>query len=69
MKTKFYILKYRRTEYGKRIRKEYESGRIKERRCNIRERIAVPADYANTLTTVQKDNMILVACDDGKTNQ
>lgn len=33
----FYCLKYQRTEYAKKIRKQYESGEIKERRCNMRE--------------------------------
>lgn len=30
-------LKYQRTEYAKQIRKDYEAGKIKERRCNMRE--------------------------------
>lgn len=30
-------LKYQRTEYAKKIRKDYEAGNIKERRCNMRE--------------------------------
>ena len=28
-------LKYQRTEYAKKIRKDYEVGKIKERRCNM----------------------------------
>lgn len=32
-----YALKYQRTEYAKKIRKDYEAGKIKERRCNMRE--------------------------------
>ena len=30
-------LKYQRTEYAKKIRKLYESHKIQERRCNMRE--------------------------------
>lgn len=56
----FWILKYQRTEYAKQIRKDYEAGRVKERRCNMRERTAVKAEYANTITTVDKDNTIVV---------
>lgn len=61
MKYKFYILKYQRTAYGKKIRKDYEAGKIKERRCNMREYVAKPADFSNTLTTITKDNLIVVA--------
>lgn len=57
---KFYIVKKRRTEYGKKIRKDYEAGRVKEKIGNMREPIAVRAEFANTLTTVQKDNLIVV---------
>lgn len=63
--TKFYILKYKRTLYGKMIRKLYESGDVKEKRCNMRERTAKNAEFSNTLTTIAKDNMIVV----GKINR
>lgn len=53
-------LKYQRTEYGKKIRKGYESGIIKERRCNMRELTVREDEICNTITTVQKDNYILV---------
>jgi DNA (cytosine-5)-methyltransferase 3A len=59
MDNQFYILKYQRSEYGKKIRKQYEAGEIQERRCNMREVIAKPAEYSNTLTSVLKDNMII----------
>lgn len=55
---KYRILKYERTEYAKKIRKEYEHGNIKERRCNMRE-WTVGGDVSNTITSVQKDNYIL----------
>lgn len=55
-----YCLKYERTEYGKIIRKQYEQKKIKEKRNNMR-RLTIRHDgISNTLTTVQKDNYILI---------
>ena len=31
------VLKYQRNDYAKKIRKQYELGNIKEKRCNMRE--------------------------------
>ncbi len=59
MSKSVYCLRYQRTEYAKHIRKAYESGRIKERRCNMREYTIRNDGYSNTVTTVQKDNYIL----------
>jgi hypothetical protein len=42
------------------IRKDYENGKIKEKRCNMREYTIREDGCCNTLTTVQKDNYILV---------
>lgn len=53
-------LKYQRTEYAKKIRKDYEAGNIKERRCNMREYTLRTDGLCNTITTVQKDNYIAV---------
>ncbi len=53
-------LRYQRTEYGKKIRKGYEAGEIKERMCNMRELTLRDDEICNTLTTVPKDNYILV---------
>ena len=55
----YYVLKYQRTEYGKQIRKAYESGKINERRCNMREYVLRNDNIANTITTVAKDNYLL----------
>lgn len=55
------VLKYQRTEYGKQIRKDYETGKIKERRCNMRECVPRKDGISNTLTTVLKDNYLIVA--------
>ena len=53
------ILKYERTEYAKSIRKEYENGELSERRCNMRTYTTRKDGMSNTLTTVQKDNLVL----------
>lgn len=52
------VLKYERTEYAKKIRKGYESGKIKERRCNMRKYGFRKDGVSNTLTMVQKDNYL-----------
>jgi hypothetical protein len=69
-------LKYQRTEYAKKIRKDYEAGRIKERRCNMREYTLRDDGLCNTITTVTKDNYIAVGAamrgrydDDGSIQQ
>ena len=59
MDKNFYVLRYERNEYAKTIRKDYESGKIKERRCNMREYGLRNDGYCNTISTVQKDNYIL----------
>lgn len=53
------VLTPKRTEYGKQIRKAYESGRIHESRHNMTELQPREDDISNTLTTVQKDNLLL----------
>lgn len=52
------ILRYVRTDYAKQIRKQYELGQIKERRCNMRQYELRQDDCCNTITTVQKDNYL-----------
>lgn len=56
---KYVCLKYQRTEYAKKIRKDYESGKIRERRCNLREYTIRQDGCCNTISTVTKDNYIL----------
>ena len=53
------VLKYQRTEYAKKIRKDYESGKVKERRCNMREYALRDDGLSNTITTVTKDNYVI----------
>ena len=53
------ILRPTRTEYGKQIRKKYENKEIKESRHNMTELQPRDDGVSNTLTTVQKDNLLL----------
>ena len=53
------VLTPKRTEYGKQIRKAYESGQIQESRHNMTELELRQDNVSNTLTTVQKDNLVL----------
>ena len=50
----------RRTEYGKAIRKDYEAGKVEEQRKNIQQLEPRTDDKTNILTTVQKDNLIIL---------
>ena len=52
------VLRPQRTEYGKQIRKEYEAGKIKESRHNMTELQPRDDGMCNTLTSVQKDNLL-----------
>ena len=49
----------KRTEYGKKIRKDYEAGKIKEKRRNVQQLEPRFDEKTNCLTTVQKDNLIV----------
>ena len=48
----------KRTEYGKRVRKDYEAHKISEQRKNIQQLQPRTDGITNTLTGVQKDNLI-----------
>lgn len=49
----------KRTEYGKSIRKDYEAGKINERRGNMQQLEPRSDGKTNCITSVQKDNFIL----------
>ena len=53
------VLTPKRTEYGKAIRKDYEAGKIKEQRKNIQRLEPRQDGKTNTLTSVQKDNLVV----------
>lgn len=54
-----WILRKVRNEYGKQIRKAYESHEVSEKRSNMTELEIRPDGVSNTITTVQKDNLLL----------
>jgi len=58
-------LKYQRTEYAKKIRKDYESHKISERRCNMREWTVRDDGICNTISTVLKDYLVLEVRNEG----
>lgn len=49
----------KRTEYGKKVRKEYESGELKESRHNMQQLEPREDGVCNTITSVQKDCLII----------
>lgn len=53
------VLRPVRTEYGKAIRKAYELGEVEESRHNMTQLEPREDGISNTLTTVQKDNLLL----------
>lgn len=53
------VLTPKRTEYGKALRKDYDAGRIQESRHNMTELEPRTDGICNTITTVQKDNLLL----------
>jgi DNA (cytosine-5)-methyltransferase 1 len=57
------VLRPERNDYGKQIRKAYEAGEVKESRHNMTELHPRKDGVANTLTTVQKDNLVFEPSD------
>ena len=53
------ILPQERTEYAKKIRDGYEKGFIRARRSDLKALVPREDGISNTLTTVQKDNLLL----------
>lgn len=53
------VLSPRRTEYGKQIRKNYEAGKIQEKRKYIQQLEPRKDGVSNILTSVQKDNYVI----------
>lgn len=54
------VLRSVRSEYGKHIRKDYESGNIKISRHKFLEHEAREDGIVNTLDSVQKDNLLAI---------
>lgn len=62
------ILRTVRTEYGKRIRKSYEKGELNISRWDFLVYEPRTDGISNTLTGVQKDNLLLVEVSDVRPN-
>lgn len=58
------ILSKERNEYGKSIRKDYEAGKVAESRHNMTQYACREDGISNTLSTVQKDNLLMCAYDE-----
>ena len=54
------VLTPKRNTYGKAVRKDYESGIVKEKRGNMTDLIPRKDGISNTITTVQKDNLLYI---------
>ena len=54
------ILKTERNEYAKQIRNDYESHKINARRCELKQITIRNDGLSNTITTITKDNLVLV---------
>ena len=52
------VLTAKRTEYGKQVRKQYESGELKTSRHTMQQLEPRNDGVSNTLTSVQKDNLL-----------
>ena len=52
-------LTHKQTEYGKKVRKEYESGELKESRYNMQQLEPRTDGICNTITSVQKDCLVI----------
>lgn len=53
------VLRAERTDYGKKIRKQYEAGEVYEKIGNMREMMPRIDGISNTITTIQKDNYVM----------
>lgn len=54
------VLTKQRNDYGKQIRKDYENGLVSEKISNMNDLVPRTDGLSNTLTTVQKDNYVIV---------
>ena len=61
MKSKRFVLKTERNDYGKAVRRAYERGEIRLMRMEVKQYTARLDGVSNTITGVHKDNWILCA--------
>ena len=53
-------LHQRRSEYGKLVRKDYEAHRLNQGRCKMQEYVPRTDEKCGTLSTVEKDNYVMI---------
>ena len=54
------LIQKRRNEYGKKIRKQYESKQTNATRNEVVDYTIIENQWTGTITTVQTDNMLLI---------
>ena len=54
------LIQKRRNEYGRKIRKQYESKQINAARNQVSDYTIIENQWTGTITTVQTDNMLLI---------
>ena len=54
------LIQKRRNEYGRKIRKQYESKQINATRNEVVDYTIIENQWTGTITTVQTDNMLLI---------
>ena len=60
-----YNIKKQRNEFGRRIRKDYEAGRMPDvRRKDIKELVPMFDGICRTITTIVEDNLLLEIYED-----
>lgn len=64
MSKSVFVLRKVRNEYGKQIRKAYESHELYEKRSNMTQLEIKSDSVSNTITTVLKDNLLLEITDE-----
>ena len=64
MSKSVFVLRKVRNEYGKQIRKAYESHELYEKRSNMTQLEIKSGSVSNTITTVLKDNLLLEITDE-----
>ena len=60
MCSKRLLIQKRRNEYGRKIRKQYESKQTNATRNEVVDYTIIENKWAGTITTVQTDNMLLI---------
>lgn len=54
------LIQKRRNEYGRKIRKQYESNQTNATRNEVVDYTIIENKWTGTITTVQTDNMLLI---------